>query len=167
MDSFYCILVNKIISYLYSNDKDKINKKLKYIYDISNEHLKLNDEAKTFYKYLLNENLLQNKIMKKISEKPLNQEDFEVLLYSLRFIFIIQMNNKCFYNNILKKNTANFIKNNYIPGSFQPLNYFINAYNYLSEVLQKKRKWAIMFAKIVVFYMKFLDVLFPILLQSQ
>ncbi len=137
-DSFYCILVNKIISYLYSNEKETIKKKLKYIYDFSNDKIKLNEESKIFYKYLLNEDLLQNKIYKKISENPLNQEDFEILLYSLRWVFNIQINNKSFYNNILKKNAANFIKNNYIPGSFQPLNYFINAYNYLSGVLPKK-----------------------------
>ena len=48
------------------------------------------------------------------------------------------MNNKSFYNNLLKKNTAQFIKNNYLPGSFQPVNYFINSYNYLSAELTKK-----------------------------
>ena len=135
-DSFYCILVNKIISYLYSNEKDKIKKKLKYIYEISNDKIKLSQEAKTFYNYLLNEDLLQNEVIKKISDAPLNQEEFEILLYSLRFIFNI--NDKSFYNNLLKKNAGQFIKNNYIPGSFQPVNYFVNSYNYLSEELQKK-----------------------------
>ena len=137
-DSFYCILINKIISYLYSNEKEKIKSKLKYIYEISNDKLKLNPEAKTFYNYLLNDDLFQNEVVKKISDAPLNQEEFEILLYSLRFIFNIQLNNKSFYNNLLKKNAGQFIKNNYIPGSFQPINYFVNSYNYLSEELQKK-----------------------------
>ena len=137
-DALYCILINKIISNLYTNQKEKIKSKMKYIYDISNNKIKLNEEAKTLYKYLLNEDLLQEKIVKKISEKPLTQEEFEILLYSLRFIFNIQLNNKSFYNNLLKKNASNFVKNNYMPGSFQPANYFINAYNYLSEELKKK-----------------------------
>ena len=137
-DAFYCILVNKIISYLYSNEKEKIKKKMKYIFELTNDKLKLNQEAKILYKYLLNDDLHQNELIKKISEQPLNQDEFEVLLYSLRFIFNIQRNNKSFYNNLLKKNTATFVKNNYMPGSFQPINYFINSYNYLSEELKKK-----------------------------
>ena len=137
-DAFYCILVNKIISNIYTNQKEKIKNKMKYIYDISNDKIKLNEESKILYKYLLNEDLLQEKVLKKISEKPLTQEEFEILLYSLRFIFNIQRNNKSFYNNLVKKNTANFVKNNYIPGAFQPVNYFINSYNYLSDELKKK-----------------------------
>ena len=137
-DAFYCLLVNKNISCLYANQKEIMINKMKYIYDISNNKIQLNEEAKTLYNYLLNENLLQEKIIKKISENPLTQEEFEVLLYSLRFIFNIQKNNKSFYNNLLKKNSAQYVKNNYIPGSFQPVNYFINSYNYLSDELTKK-----------------------------
>ena len=137
-DAFYCILVNKIISNLYTNKKEKTINKMKYIYDTSNNKINLNEEAKSLYKYLLNEDLLNEKVLKKISGNKLKQEDFEILLYSFRFVFNIQMNNKSFYNNLLKKNTAQFIKNNYLPGSFQPVNYFINSYNYLSAELTKK-----------------------------
>ena len=137
-DGFYCILVNKIISYLYTNEKDKMKNKIKYIYDINNKKIQFNNEAKILYKYLLNEELLQNNIIKKISEKPLTQDEFEILLYSLRFVFNIQKNNKSFYNNLLRKNTSQFVKNNYMPGSFQPTNYFTISYHYLLGELQQK-----------------------------
>ena len=138
-DSFYCILINKIISYLYSNDKDKIKEKLKYIYDISSDKINFEEEGKKLYENLLNYNLLQNNIIKKISETPLNQEEFEILLYSLRFIFNTQINkNKSFYNDLLKKDTDQFIKNNYIPGTFPIINEYIKSYNYLIEALPLK-----------------------------
>jgi len=139
-DGFYCILVNKIISYLYSNQKDKIKDKMKYIYEISNEKIQFNQEGKILYKYLLDEDLLQNNIIKKISDNPLTQDEFEILLYSFRFIFNIQKNNKSFYNNLLRKNAVQFIKNNYIPGSFQPFNLFISAYHHLVQELPKTKE---------------------------
>ena len=138
-DSFYSILVNKLLSYLRSNEKALYADKLKIIYDISNNKLNFGDEGKTLYKLLLNENSLQNEIFKKISDDPLTQDDFEILLYSFRFILNTQNNkNKFFYNNILKKNTSNFIKNNFIPGSFPFMNEYIRSYNDLLEKLPKK-----------------------------
>ena len=138
-DSFYCLLVNKLLSYLYSNKKNDIINKLKYIYEISSDKINLGEEGKVLYKYLLNEDLLQNEIIKKISDNPLKQEEFEILLYSFRFIFNTQINNKkCFYNDLLKKNASNFIENNFMPGSFPLINEFIKSYNDLLEKLQKK-----------------------------
>ena len=69
----------------------------------------------------------------------MTQVEFEILLYSLRFIFNSQINSqKCFYNDILKKNTANFISNNYVPGSFPLANEFLKSYNILKEKLEKR-----------------------------
>ena len=141
-DSFYCILVNKFFSFLYSNKKNKntIINKLKYIYNISSDKINLNEEGKTLYKYLLNDDFLQNEIIKKISNVPLTQEEFEILLYSFRFIFNTQMNKKkCFYNEILKNNAFQFINTNYIPGTFPILNQYIRSYNELVEKLPKKK----------------------------
>ena len=138
-DAFYCILVNKLLSYLYSNDKNTIINKLKYIYNLSSDNINLTQEGKTLFKYLLNEDLLQNEIVKKISDDPLKQDEFEILLYSFRFIFNTQMNqNKCFYNDLLKKNASNYINNNFIPGSFPIVNEFVKSYNDLIEKLPKK-----------------------------
>ena len=138
-DSFYCMLVNKLLSYLFSNDKNLIINKLKNIYEISKDEIKLGEEGKILYKYLLNEDLYQNEIVKKISDEPLKQEEYEILLYSFRFILNTQMNGKkCFYNDLLKKNAAKFISNNYIPGGFPIINEYIKSYNDLLEKLPKK-----------------------------
>ena len=161
-DSFYCILVNKIISHLFTNQKDTIKNKLKYIYEKTKDKIKFDQEAKILYNYLLNEELFKNKIENKISEKPLTQLDSEILLYSFRFIFNIQKNDKSFYNNLLKKNTSQFVKNNYIPGSFHPTNYFINSYNYLSKELQKMADVGYYVCKDCGFYYEIPRCTFPI-----
>ena len=138
-DLYYSILINKIISYTYGNDKGNIIKIMKNIYDSSYKEIKLGDEGKKLYKYLMNDDLFQNEIVNKISDKALTQEEFEILLYSFRFIFSTQTNNKkCFYNEILKKNTSKFINNNYIPGSFPISNEFIKSYNSLEEKLKQR-----------------------------
>ena len=138
-DSFYCILVNKLLSYLRSNDKALYAEKLKKIYELSNNKLNFLEEGKMLYQFLLNEDLLQNKILTKISDDPLTQDEFEILLYSFRFILNTQIKSKkFFYNNILKKSTCKFIKNNFIPGSFPFINEYIKSYNDLLEKLPKK-----------------------------
>ena len=131
-DIFYCCLVNKVISYLYGNNKALIVEKMKYLYDSTYDKIKLGEEGKILYKYLFNNNLLENNLLKKVSDENLKQEDFEILLYILRIIFNTQMNqSENFYNNLLKKNTSKFIADNYIPGSFPFMNEYIKSYNYL------------------------------------
>ena len=138
-DIFYCCLVNKMISYLYGNNPNLIKEKMKYLLDTTIDKINMSQEGKTLYKYLFDNNLLQNNIIKKISDGPLSQEDFEILLYILRIIFNSQMNGtNCFYNDILKKNTSKFISENYIPGSFPFMNEFIKSYNYLASKFPAK-----------------------------
>ena len=50
-DAFYCLIVNKNISCLYTNQKEIMINKMKYIYDISNNKIQLNEEAKTLIIY--------------------------------------------------------------------------------------------------------------------
>ena len=139
-DLYYCFYVNKIISYLYDGKiKNEIIKKMKIIYDSSNKKLKMGDEGKTLYNYLLDNKAYEEKIVKKISEKPLTQAEFEILLYSFRYIFNSQINNKkCFYNEILKKNTSKFINSHFIPGSFPLADEYLKSYNILQEKLGQK-----------------------------
>ena len=138
-DVFYCCLVNKMISYLYGNNKNHIAEKMKYLYDSTIDKINLGEEGKILYKYLFNNDLLQNKIIKKIDDEKFNQDDFEILLYILRIIFNTQINKSDnFYNNVLKKNTSKFIADNYIPGSFPFMNEFIKSYNYLSSKFPAK-----------------------------
>ena len=138
-DLFYSILVNKIISYTYGNDKNSFIKIMKNVYETTNKDLKFGEEGNKLYKYLLNYDLFQNEVVKKISDNPLTQEEFEMILYSFRFIFNTQINNKqCFYNEILKKNASQFISNNYIPGSFPLINEYLKSYNMLDEKLKQR-----------------------------
>ena len=136
-DAYYCFLVNKIISYTYGNARNNFVNIMKNIYNSSYKNIKLGEEGKKLYYYLLNDNLFQNEVIKKISDNPLTQNEFEILLYSLRFIFNTQINNsQCFYNEILKKNSSNFIMNNFIPGTFPVINEYLKSYNELKEKLK-------------------------------
>ena len=139
-DLYYCFFVNKNISYLYDGKiKKEITEKMKKIYDSSKNKIKMGDEGKKLYSYLFDNKAYEDKIVKKISDQPLTQVEFEILLYSFRFIFNSQINdNKCFYNDILKKNTSNFINNSFIPGSFPLVNEYLKSYNILKEKLEKK-----------------------------
>ena len=139
-DFYYCFFVNKIISYLYDGRiKNDIIQKMQKIYDSSNKEVKMGDEGKKLYNYLLDNKAYEEKIVKKISDHQLAQDEFEILLYSFRFIFNSQINDtKCFHNEILKKNSSNFIQNNFIPGSFPTINEYLKSYNILKEKLEKK-----------------------------
>ena len=56
-------------------------------------------------------------------------------VYSLRFVLnILTHKNDSFYKKIIKKNSARFINNNFIPGSFPYINEFIKSYNYLKDI---------------------------------
>ena len=138
-DTYYSILVNKIISYTYGKDKNNIINIMKDIYNSNNKDLNLGNEGKQLFNYLLNYDSFQNEVVKKISDNALNQDEFEMLLYSFRFIFNSQVGNKkCFYNELLKKNASKFINNNYIPGSFPLPNEILKSYNILNEKLKQR-----------------------------
>jgi len=142
-DLLYSFFVNKIISYLFGNDKAAVINKMKDIYNKSKDKLTFDNEGKTLYQYLLNNDLFEQHINKKICDKGINQKEFEILLYSFRFILNTQnKNKKCFYNNILKKNTYNFISNNYIPGSYPAKTLFAQSYYDIEEKLKKNRRYA-------------------------
>ena len=136
-DLYYSILVNKVICYCYGDENDikSAKEKMKQIFILSKDKLKFNDEGKMLYDYLLVDKLLENEI-KKISQ---NQNEFEILLYSLRFVFNTQiMGEKCFYNDLIMKGAFQYIQNNYIPGSFPLMNEYLKSYNILREKLKQK-----------------------------
>ena len=140
-DLLYVLLVNKTISYMFGNDKKDIINKMKDIYNKSKDKLTFDNEGKTIYQYLLNNELFEKNINKKICDKGINQKEFEILLYSFRFIFNLQIKNKkCFYNNILKKNAYNFINNNFIPGSYPEKTLFSLAYYDIEKKMSKDKR---------------------------
>ena len=137
-DIFFCFLVNKIISYLYGNDKKSFLTRMKTLYLTTNSKLHFGTNGSLLYKNLLND--LQNSIFQKIADNPLFQQEFEILLYAFRFVFSTQMNknnSKNFYNCILSKDSFKYINENYIPGSFPFINEFIKSYNDLEEKFKK------------------------------
>ena len=134
-DIFYCCLVNNIISYLFGNNKSLIIDKMMILNKLLLKDINLDNEGKILFNILLDYKLFNEYIINVIADKELKQSDFEIFLYTLRFILNTQINNnKCFYNNLLKKNASRFIKENYIPGSFPFINEYIKAYNYLYPI---------------------------------
>ena len=142
-DNFYCVLINKVVSYIYgTNDDIKTAKaQMKQIFGVSKDKIKFKEEGKILYEYLLNDNLYENEIIKKISEdKPFTLQDFEILLYALRFILNTQINNNdSFYNHLLMKDSSKFIDNNFMPGSFPVINKYNESYNILNERLKQNK----------------------------
>ena len=166
-DSYYSTLVNKIISYTYGKDKNKIINIMKGIYDSTYKEINLGDEGKKLYKYLLNYDSFENEVVKKISDNPLNQDEYEILLYSFRFIFNSQIGNKkCFYNELLKKNASKFINNNFIPGSFPLPNELLKSYNILNEKLPQRQNMGYYICKDCGFLYEVKPCTFPMMTDS-
>ena len=138
-DSFYCFLVNKFISHLYGKNKGSTIQKLKEIYNNTSDIFDFEEEGKKLYQILLENEIFEKEIIKKINDNPLDQDDFEIILYSFRFIFNIHINNKkCFYNQLIKKNAKKFINDNYMPGNMAMVNEFLKSYYILVEKLKKR-----------------------------
>ena len=138
-DSFYCFLVNKFISHLYGKNKGSTIQKLKEIYNNTSDIFDFEEEGKKLYQILLENEIFEKEIIKKINDNPLDQDDFEIILYSFRFIFNIHINNKkCFYNQLIKKNAKKFINDNYMPGNMALVNEFLKSYYILLEKLKKR-----------------------------
>ena len=138
IDAYYCCLVNKTLSFKLGKNKDNIILKMKDIHFKTKEVIKLGEERKKIYEYLLIEGIFKNTIQTKISDGELTQNDFEILLYSLRFIFNTEENDNKFYYNLLRPKANDFIKNNFIPGAFQIINEFVRSYNILKIKLKNR-----------------------------
>ena len=140
-DMFYCALVNKAFSYLYDKNYEKYKEKLKNIYKATKDIIKFDNNGTILFQYLMNYDLYKKNIEQKISEKSLSQDEFEIILYSFRFVLNISTikNKNCFYKNILKDG-SNFIRNNFIPGSFPYINEFIKSYYYLAEEFKNPKE---------------------------
>ena len=112
---------------------------MEIMYNKTKDEINLGNQGKKLYEYLLNNNLFENEIANKIkSNDVLSQEDLEILLYSLRFVFNIKENDNKFYCNLLRPNANEYINNNFIPGSFQIICEFIKSYKILNEKLKLK-----------------------------
>ena len=161
-DIFYFILINNYIINIYSTEKNKYIQYMESIYNSTIKYIKLEEEGKKLYKYLMNYKLLEKKVLKKISEDSPKKEEFEILIYSLRFILNTQiLSKKCFYNDILSKDSKNLIETNYIPGSFPKYNEFIKSYEILKKELHKEKNNGFYICKDCGYLYKILPSTFP------
>ena len=136
LDLFFCICVNHLLSYHYSNESEENNK---VIILLKNEFSQISNKlgisqisSNLFIKLFDFKNFIQN----------LNQNEFEVLMYSMRFIiqstFFPQDN---FYYNLLIQSCKKYIDNNYIVGNLPFNNVVLKSYytlNYLMNIPQNK-----------------------------
>ena len=105
LDIFYCCLVNKTLSFKLGENKEQIHNNMINIYNKSKEGINLGNTGKKLYELLLNNNLFESEITKKvITEGNMTKKDLEILLYSFRFVFNMKEDDDKFYYNLLKPN---------------------------------------------------------------
>ena len=139
LDIFYCCLVNKTLSFKLGENKEQIHNNMINIYNKSKEGINLGNTGKKLYELLLNNNLFESEITKKvITEGNMTKKDLEILLYSFRFVFNMKEDDDKFYYNLLKPNVKEFIENNFIPGSAPVISQFIKSYQILKEKFKQK-----------------------------
>ena len=147
LDILYGLLVNHLISYYYSSEKDEY---LKIIENFKNEFAKISNNLglSQLSLTLLNKILNIDELIKEFNRKQKNnekfsQEQFEIMCYSLRFILqSAQSKNNNFYNNLLTPQCKEYISNNFIPVTLPYNNIVINSYYILNELKKNiKKNW--------------------------
>ena len=141
-DLLFCLSVNNILSYYFSEEKETYNNKIKCLKKefrklfssnliIPSMNINLLNHVFDFSNFI---NIIVTKM--NINLKNFKQEQFEILMYSLRFVLkSSQFNKNNFYYNILASNSKEYIKNNYIIGNYPFHNIVINSYNDLNILL--------------------------------
>ena len=143
IDIFFCLCMNNLLSYYFSNEKEKyINK----INDLKNgfnriaNSLQLSPVCLNLFTKLLNLNqFIQTIISKKqnANDNALTQEQFEIFMYALRFVInSSQFKTNNFYYNLLTPRCKENINNNYIIGTLPFNNIFLKSYYSLNVLLR-------------------------------
>ena len=141
LDKIFCLLINHLISYYFSSEKNKCLAQLENFKNefgkISN-NLGLSQNSLTLLNMLLNiDELIRAFISKQNNNNNYSQEQFEIMMHALRFVLqTSRFNNNNFYNNLLTPQCKDYIANNYIPGALPFNNIFITTYYYLNDVLK-------------------------------
>ena len=140
-DMFFCLCVNNLLSYYYSNERDKY---VSNIINLKNEFHKISNTLELpslcinlFGKILDIKQFIKKVISKMGNINDLTQQQFEIIMYSLRFILRTSQskNKNNFYYNLLTKQCKNFIKNNYIIGTLPFNNIFLKSYYSLNILM--------------------------------
>ncbi len=142
LNLFYCLLVNHLLSYYYSNEKEETIRKIESLKNefnkISND-LNLSSITINILNKLFNFNEFINTVIsKQDNNNQFTQEQFEILMNSLRFILQTAQNknNNNFYYNLLLPQCNDYIKNNYIIGTLPYNNIFLKSYYSLNILLR-------------------------------
>ena len=133
-DLLFCILINHLVSFFYSTEKEiSINA----LNNFKNEFNKISNELGISQNIsnILNILFEINDLMTNKLREGLNQEQFEILMNSFRYVLLSsQCNNNNFYYNLLSRQINEYISNNYIIGTFPYYNIVINSYYYLEDI---------------------------------
>ena len=138
---FFCLCVNNLFSYYYSDEKDKC---ISNIINLKNEFHKISTSLDlsplciNLFEKILDFKQFMKIIISKIgNNNNLTQQQFEILFYSLRFVLKTSQNkNKNnFYYNLLSRQCKEYINNNYIIGTLPFNNIFLKSYYSLNILM--------------------------------
>ena len=141
IDIFFCFLINHLISYYFSSEKDEYLKKIelfKLKFKKISANLGLPKDCLNLLDIIINIKEFINTLITKYNDNNYcTQEQFEIVMNSLRFVLqSSQYNENNFYKNLLSSQCKNNIDKNYIPGTLPYNNMFINTYYILNELLR-------------------------------
>ena len=142
LDLVFNILINKYILDLYGNENDEHNLDGKANIILDKLNINLHNNSKTIINYLIDRNLFSSKILPKLKleNNDITSDQLYILLLCIKFAILIQISRNnpfsCFY--LDKKHLIDFIKNNYIPGTFQIKNEFIESYYEIENHLKNE-----------------------------
>ena len=142
LDLFYSLLVNHLLSYFYSNEKEESNRKIESLKNEFNKisnNLNLSQTTLNLLNKLFNfSEFINIVISKQDNNNQFTQEQFEILMHSLRFVLQTAQNknNNNFYLNLLLQQCKEYIKNNYIIGTLPYNNIFLKSYYSLNTLMR-------------------------------
>ena len=133
IDILFCLSVNNLISFYFTNEKEKY---IQLIKSFKNEFAQIIEENKELVpnicSRLLNTLFNKEELISYIeSNNNKEKQLFEILMYSLRFV--LQLVEKGFYSNLFKSNYKEFINKNYIIGNLPYWDVHIESYYKLDK----------------------------------
>ena len=150
-DLFYNILVNRYILDLYgkfNNTEDLSFNGNKLFNKFTQLNINISKNSQILINYIINKNLFTSKIIPKLKIKnngdnKITSEQMYILLFCVKFFISLQLSNKNLFllfnvNKNSKNDLIKFLKENYIPGSFEEKNEFIESYYEIDKHLKNQ-----------------------------
>ena len=140
LDILFCFLINHLISFYFSSEKDEYIKKIKSFkieFKKITINLGLSKDSLNLLDKIINIKEFINILISKYNNNYCSQEQFEIIMNSLRFVLQSLKNDENnFYRSLFTPQCKNNIDKNYIPGALPYNNIFINTYYALNELLK-------------------------------